>query len=260
VIRDIAARLGLLIAIKRPYYAIYNRLHIGRTAAFYAELCGPGDLVFDVGANLGQKAYVFLKLGARVVSVEPERECVRYLRSHFSSPRLTVVQAAVSDSPGRVRLFLDPQTPEIASLDERWLSDGPDHAKAFQVTAQDVEAVTLSQLVERYGVPDYLKIDVEGHETRVLQGLHVPVKRVSFEFHTVKLDELARRCALLGSLGAYEFNYTLGNTYRMGLARWVSSAHLADALRDVRGRPSELQAGDVFARLPEPTTGPRPLP
>src|SRR5262245_55918355 len=55
-----------------------------RMQAFYSSFLAPGDLCFDVGANIGNRVKIFLAIGARVVAVEPQRECARVLESAFA--------------------------------------------------------------------------------------------------------------------------------------------------------------------------------
>src|SRR5690348_1001773 len=76
-----------------PLYNIYCALSRNdaihhRTAEidFYRRLLTgfqPGDLIFDIGANEGYKAEVFLELDARVVCVEPDVENLKALRAKF---------------------------------------------------------------------------------------------------------------------------------------------------------------------------------
>ena len=47
---------------------------------FYREFTGPGDLCFDVGANTGNRIDPLLQLGAKVVAVEPQKNCYRFLK------------------------------------------------------------------------------------------------------------------------------------------------------------------------------------
>jgi len=252
MLRSLLARLGWLGPIKRVYYALDNRIHLREKSALYSQFCGPGTLVFDVGANLGQKTHVFLHLGARVVSIEPERECFRYLQTHFRSDRLTLVNAAVADAPGTVRLMVDPQTPEISTVDASWLVSGPDSAKVGQLEEQTVDALTLAQLVDRFGVPDYVKLDVEGFETPALRGLQRAVKYVSFEFHTTNMQDIEERCAILNGFGRYTFNYTLSDTYSLAQSDWLSTPALLERLRALQQHAGAPQWGDIFARLNAP--------
>src|SRR5688572_28540682 len=57
--------------------------HDQQMLEFYRQFLAPGELCFDVGANVGNRVKIFLKPGARVVAVEPQRECVRTLRAAF---------------------------------------------------------------------------------------------------------------------------------------------------------------------------------
>src|SRR6266850_6899667 len=54
---------------------------------FYSTIIGRDDLVFDVGANVGQRAAIFSELARTVVAFEPQTECVRHLRSRFRFKR-----------------------------------------------------------------------------------------------------------------------------------------------------------------------------
>src|SRR3954471_20046 len=51
--------------------------------AFYRQFIKPGNLVFDVGANVGNRVEVFLKCGAKVIAVEPQPNCVDILKGKF---------------------------------------------------------------------------------------------------------------------------------------------------------------------------------
>ena len=250
-IRRLLERSGLLIRIKNIYYPAETRIHLRRAKAFFGRVCGPGALVFDVGANLGQRTEVFLRLGARVLAIEPERRCYEYVQKRFQRfDQLTALNVAVSDRPGQLRLFVNPQTPEISSLDVAWLTNGPNRKKAGVFEEQLVNVVTLSDLIERYGRPDYVKIDVEGFETHVLRGLTVPVRHLSFEFHTDNVGGLIECCGLLLNLAPYAFNYTLANSCVLALSSWVSGGALAEAIRSLPlTRAGAPQSGDVFARL-----------
>jgi FkbM family methyltransferase len=253
-VRRALERTGLLLRVKKLYYRAEGRLHRSRSSRLFGHVCGTHSLVFDVGANLGQKTAVFLHLGARVVAIEPERHCFEYVRARFPGNRVTALNVAVSDAPGRARLFVSPQTPEISTLEASWLESGPDKDKAGTIEEQAIEVVTLSQLIERYGVPDYVKIDVEGFETHVLRGLQVPVQHVSFEFHAGSVETIAERCAILSALGRYRFNFTLGNSYELSLPSWLPAPELVERIRALPPTPAgPPQWGDVFARL-EPRT------
>ena len=55
---------------------------------FYSQFIKKGDLVFDVGANLGNRTKIFLKLGARVVAIEPQPFCMSRLKSFYQKNKV----------------------------------------------------------------------------------------------------------------------------------------------------------------------------
>ena len=114
-----------------------------------------------------------------------------------------------------------------------------------------VQVTTLDGLIQEFGVPKFCKIDVEGYEPQVLNGLSTPLPALSFEFHQETLDEVEACLNRLVQLGAYEFNFADGEAFAMALPRWVGAVEL---LRILKGIPNPhyrpFWGGDVYARLP----------
>ena len=77
-------------------------------------------------------------------------------------------------------------------------------------------------MIERFGVPAFVKIDVEGGEPAVLNGLSHPIATVSFEYLPGALDQVEACAARLGAIGPYEFNWSPGETFRLASERWLS--------------------------------------
>ena len=94
---------------RNTYQRFFNRDYVGyRRAgrAFYGQFVGRGDLVFDLGANRGLMAEMFLELGARVIAVEPIPTLAMMIRRRYPSRALVVEQCAVGDEPGTATLRL----------------------------------------------------------------------------------------------------------------------------------------------------------
>src|SRR5690606_14132003 len=79
----------------------------------------------------------------------------------------------------------------------------------------EVRAVTLDSLIAAHGVPEFIKIDVEGFEDRVLAGLSRAVPALSFEFTTINRDVACRCLDRLTRLGTYRFDVALGETQHL---------------------------------------------
>ena len=168
-----------------------------RLVRFYRQFLGPGDVGFDIGAHVGSRVRAWRRLGARVVAVEPQPDCLRVLRLLFGrDPEVTLVPSAVGKTAGRARLGISTATPTVSSMSPDWI-DTVAAADSFARVRWDrsieVDVVTLDELIARHGEPAFCKIDVEGFEIDVLTGLSRPVRALSFEYLPPAHEAGARR-------------------------------------------------------------------
>jgi FkbM family methyltransferase len=227
-----------------------RRLSHGRSFRFHQALINEGDLVFDIGANVGEMTELYLELGARVVAVEPQEECSKILENRFGRhPGLTVVTMAVGAVEGPQEIMLSDIRSPISSMSEQWIRavKGSGRFPYYEWSRSVmVPVTTLNSLIAKFGEPDFCKIDVEGFEQEVLKGLSRPLARLSFEFHAELLQEAIACLGLIRGIGEYRFNYTLENRMVLESPRWVDEDTLCSQLRSL---PFASIQGDVYACL-----------
>ena len=239
--------LGLLRSLV-VYHAIPLRQR--RLRALYAQFVSAGDLVFDLGAHAGNRTRALAAIGCRVVALEPQPDFARLLRTIFARvPQVEIVESAVAEVVGRASLSVSDRTPTMTTLAVEW-RDARAREPLFSGVRWDrlvaVETTTLDALIERFGIPAFAKIDVEGAEPSVLAGLGNPLAALSFEYLPDALD-YARICvSRLAELGIYRYNWSPGETYRLASDRWMNSVELFAALETV---DAQRQSGDIYARL-----------
>ena len=237
----------------------FNRLRYGRGVAaprkptseqlaFYGRLVGPGSLVFDVGANVGDKAAVFLALGAHVVAFEPQPVCAKTLRKRFVGNRnLEVVEEGVADEPGELSMSVCASAKTISTFSPDW-KEG--RFRDFRWDEEIVVPVTtLDEAIERFGMPSFVKIDVEGFEESVLEGLSAPAGTLSFEFAREFADKTARCLELATKIGYRGFSVALGEEPALITAGWMDTESIITFIRE---SDDESLWGDIYARLEDP--------
>jgi FkbM family methyltransferase len=239
--------LGVLRSL-RIYYG--DR---GRRAAMqrlYGQFVRPGDLVFDIGAHVGDRTAVFQRLGARVVAVEPQPALVTTLKLLYGrDPAVTIEAAALGRSPGTVALKLNPDNPTVSTASAAFIAaaDGAPgwHGQTW-IKSIDVPMTTFDELIARHGIPAFAKIDVEGFEAEALLGLSRPLAALAFEFTTIQ-REVAQACLTrCQTLGSFRYNAALGESQEFVHATWLS----ADAIGGwLAALPVEANSGDIYARL-----------
>lgn len=244
--------VGLLRSLA-VYHAIPLRQR--RLRALYGQFVSTSDLVFDLGAHAGNHTRALAAIGCRVIALEPQPDFARLLRTVFSRvPRVEIIESAVAETAGPATLSVSDRTPTMTTLAVEWRD-----ARAQQPLFSDVrwdrpiavETTTLDSLIAQFGMPAFVKIDVEGAEPSVLAGLSHPLPALSFEYLPDALD-YARTCvSRLAELGSYRYNWSVGETFRLVSDHWMDAAELFAALETA---DMQRRSGDIYARLSPSTS------
>jgi FkbM family methyltransferase len=217
--------------------------------SFYGSFVTPGDLCFDVGANMGSRVAILRALGAKVIALEPQKACIDQLRKRFGNdPGVTLIATAVGRTPGTSEMLVS-QARSISSLSKDWVravkSSGRFAAYSWDEKLT-VPVTTLDRLIQDLGVPRFCKIDVEGFEAEVLAGLTKPIDTLSFEF-TPEMSATTIACVdHLAAIGPYEFNFDINESMQLRLTSWVGPQEI---IKEVTAITDYRLFGDVYARL-----------
>ncbi len=157
--------------------------------------------IFDVGMNDGKDTAFYLHRGYEVVAVEANPQMCEAAAKRFKDPlqqgRLHIENVAIHESGG-VRPFYVSERNDWCSFDLSIASRGN-----LCYATIPMQCTTLSTLLEKYGVPFYLKIDIEGADTYCLKSLRaecLPIY-VSVECGSSFISDVNR----LGELGYRKF-------------------------------------------------------
>jgi FkbM family methyltransferase len=198
-LKKILQRAGLYHHLRysrgfRLYQALFKpgaRAEHVKEVRLYREIVGKPGLIFDIGAFDGHKTAAFLEIGGRVVACEPDPSSFRLLQVRFRRLRgqVTLYPFAVTDRIGTGRLFVHHPGSAFNTLDERWVETlEADRGQRWTEPVRfrpgeevEVHTTTLDDLIRIHGVPEFIKIDAEGSEKKLFEGLHQRVPCVSWE-------------------------------------------------------------------------------
>jgi FkbM family methyltransferase len=150
-------------------------------------------LIFDIGMHIGQDSANYLDEGFRVVAIEANpllvEQNTKKFKKHIDDGSLTILNVGISDKEGVLPFYINQKTSEWSSFDFQL---GSRNNTPYEV--KNIPCVTTASLFQKYGLPYYLKVDIEGYDFYCINDLpdvkRAPgVKYVSCEATDISLLE-----------------------------------------------------------------------
>ena len=232
------------------YLRVCHRRHWKNMCAekqFYATLLEQvgNDLVFDIGANAGHKAIFFAAVAKTTICMEPDPSAVAILKARFSHRQdIEIVAKGVGECGGEAEFIRLEEAGPLNTFSPKWAAHSSRLVRSpvSGETTLTVEITTLDEAIKAYGLPNYIKIDVEGFELPVLRGLSKVVPLASFECNLpVFQDETVESILLLRNLSprAY-FNWMGDDGHSLASPIWVSADQMIETVRSNRSGYLEI--------------------
>jgi len=216
---------------------------------FYSKLIQPKELVFDIGANVGNRTSVFLEIGAEVIAFEPQKRCFDYLTKKFGNHSLFYGEHCAIGSTKGIQEMMVCEADTLSSLSKEWI-EATKKSGRFEAyhwnQLEQVRIETLNDIITKHGVPKFIKIDVEGYEFEVLSTLNQPIEFLSIEFTPEHMSNTIMCLDYLVALSQRaQFNFSVGESMAFEFSNWVNE-------KDIKQFLSKFDSnnfGDVYIRM-----------
>lgn len=182
-----ASRLAYVKEVTRDYW-------------FHDYTPSAGDVVFDIGAGIGEECAILAESGARVFAIEAHPDIYRCLAKTVTANRLsniTPILCALGDHDGEISIVMADNHIANTVID----SHVPEATRAVRVT---VPMKTLDRLCADHGVSaiDYVKMNIEGAERQAVRGFGtVPVRHAAISCHDFfEIDEFRTKADVTAAL------------------------------------------------------------
>jgi len=126
-------------------------------------------LIYDIGMHTGQDTLFYLKSGYNVLAIEADPILVEKANLKFKkfidSGQLTILNIGIAESEGVLPFYRNLRLTEWSSFDKTMGS------RSGQYEVIDIPCTSTKKLFEQYGIPYYLKVDIEGFDYLCINDL-----------------------------------------------------------------------------------------
>ena len=174
------------------------------------------DLVFDIGANHGKFTEKVLQKdnNVKIIMIEPNNILVKKLKNIYGkNDQVEILDYLVSTNNNDYVDFYISNADTISTAKLEWITNSRFTPNYYWGQPIQKHTINIDELVNRYGIPDLLKIDVEGYEYEVIIGMTKKLKTICFEWAEEQYTDLNKICDYLLTLGYVDFGVLYNDDY-----------------------------------------------
>ena len=145
---------------------------------------------------------------------------------------------------GMAKLSINENMPTISTLSEHWKKGRFSNLKWEKEI--EIEITTLDHLINTFGEPDYIKVDVEGFELNVIKGLSKKVGIISFEITSEYLSDALKCLDYLINLGYKDFTFSIGERKKF-FCNWNNSKNIINLI-NIEIQKDKFFWGDIYCK------------
>lgn len=171
-------------------------------------------MYFDIGANVGRWSLANIKNCDRIIAVEASPTTFNNLIRNIKNEKIICLNFVVCNSKDEYITFYNCTADTLSTINKDWLDS--EKSRFYNKYKYDIircPTISLDKLIEEYGIPELIKIDVEGGEFETISSLTRKVNCLCFEWASETKDIAIQCMEYLQKLGYTEFSIQYDDVY-----------------------------------------------
>ena len=170
-------------------------------------------MYFDIGSNLGRWSLANINSCNKIISIEASPITFNKLVYNCNNDKIILLNYAVCNNNNNDITFYHANWDVLSTINKDWLTKNTSRFYNQPYIEITCKTITIDKLIEQYGVPDLIKIDVEGGEYECISSLTQKVNLLCFEWAS-ETDDISFKCIdYLFNLGYTEYYIQMEDDY-----------------------------------------------
>ena len=189
-------------------------------------------MFFDIGANVGRWSQANISSATKIISVEADPDTYSKLIRNCATQSNIICEnyAACDNSGADITFYKCTSADTISTLNRDWLADSSSRFNNYPFVEIKCKTITLDSLIEKYGMPALIKVDVEGGEFQCIRSLTQKVDCLCFEWAS-ETNEITIQCLnYLQTLGFTKFFLQYEDSYTFRPSSYTTVEAVKEAL------------------------------
>ena len=171
------------------------------------------NMYFDIGSNVGLWSLANIHQCNKIISIEASPITFNKLVDNCKNDNIILLNYAVCNNNGNDITFYQAESDALSTINKEWLTTDTSRFYNYHYKEITCKTITIDKLIEQYGLPDFIKIDVEGGEYECILSLTQKVKLLCFEWAS-EVNDITFKCIdYLLNLGYTEYYIQMEDNY-----------------------------------------------
>jgi FkbM family methyltransferase len=191
-------------------------------------------MLFDIGSNIGKWSLANIERCNKIIAVEASPiTFTKLLEECGNHPKIECINYAVCDNDGNDITFYHAESDTISTLNKDWLTSENSRFHNYPYREIVCKTITIDDLIQKYGEPELIKIDVEGGEYECIKSLKTKSQNLCFEWASETNDITIKCLNYLNNLGftSYYLQYEDDYGFRPTIENYTTIDSIKEELQ-----------------------------